>query len=319
MSVIKAKSKLPYEFTEAIYNKFSERNADKILEGMIDKYTTLRVNTIKSSNEEIIKVFEENGIDYDTVDWYENAFIIKNKNEKDLQKLDIYKDGKIYLQSLSSMVPPLILNPKPGEKVLDLTAAPGSKTTQMAALMNNKGEILANEIDKIRFDRLEHNIKKQGVTIATVTNEDGRNAVRKKDEYFDKVLLDVPCSGEGRFIIDKPDTYSTWSIMLVQGLTLLQKELIDSAFKALKPGGELVYSTCTLNREENEKIVNWALNSYNLELEQIHFKVDNMIKGNNKHLREEINKTIKILPSKRTEGFYIAKFKKIDIQSIYDM
>ena len=107
--------------------------------------------------------------------------------------------------------------------------------------------------------------------------------------------------------------------MLVQGLTLLQKELIDSAFKALKPGGELVYSTCTLNREENEKIVNWALNSYNLELEQIHFKVDNMIKGNNKHLREEINKTIKILPSKRTEGFYIAKFKKIDIQSIYDM
>ena len=319
MSVIKAKSKLPYEFTEAIYNKFSERNADKILEGMIDKYTTLRVNTIKSSNEEVIKVFEENGIDYDTVDWYENAFIIKNKNEKDLQKLDIYKDGKIYLQSLSSMVPPLILNPKPGEKVLDLTAAPGSKTTQMAALMNNKGEILANEIDKIRFDRLEHNIKKQGVTIATVTNEDGRNAVRKKDEYFDKVLLDVPCSGEGRFIIDKPDTYSTWSIMLVQGLTLLQKELIDSAFKALKPGGELVYSTCTLNREENEKIVNWALNSYNLELEQIHFKVDNMIKGNNKHLREEINKTIKILPSKRTEGFYIDKFKKIDIQSIYDM
>ena len=319
MSVIKAKSKLPYEFTEAIYNKFSERNADKILEGMIDKYTTLRVNTIKSSNEEVIKVFEENSIDYDTVDWYENAFIIKNKNEKDLQKLDIYKDGKIYLQSLSSMVPPLILNPKPGEKVLDLTAAPGSKTTQMAALMNNKGEILANEIDKIRFDRLEHNIKKQGVTIATVTNEDGRNAVRKKDEYFDKVLLDVPCSGEGRFIIDKPDTYSTWSIMLVQGLTLLQKELIDSAFKALKPGGELVYSTCTLNREENEKIVNWALNSYNLELEQIHFKVDNMIKGNNKHLREEINKTIKILPSKRTEGFYIAKFKKIDIQSIYDM
>ena len=319
MSVIKAKSKLPYEFIEAIYNKFSERNADKILEGMIDKYTTLRVNTLKSSNEEIIKVFEENGIDYDTVDWYENAFIIKNKNEKDLQKLDIYKDGKIYLQSLSSMVPPLILNPKEGEKVLDLTAAPGSKTTQMAALMNNKGEILANEIDKIRFDRLEHNIKKQGVTIATVTNEDGRNAVRKKDEYFDKVLLDVPCSGEGRFIIDKPDTYSTWSIMLVQGLTLLQKELIDSAFKALKPGGELVYSTCTLNREENEKIVNWALNSYNLELEQIHFKVDNMIKGNNKHLREEINKTIKILPSKRTEGFYIAKFKKIDIQSIYDM
>ena len=81
MSVIKAKSKLPYEFTEAIYNKFSERNADKILEGMIDKYTTLRVNTLKSSNEEIIKVFEENGIDYDTVDWYENAFIIKNKNE----------------------------------------------------------------------------------------------------------------------------------------------------------------------------------------------------------------------------------------------
>ena len=319
MSVVKAKSKLPYEFTEAIYNKFSERNADKILEGMVEKYTTLRVNTLKSNNDEVIKVFDENKIDYDKVDWYENAFIIKNKTEKDLQKLDIYKDGKIYLQSLSSMVPPLILDPKEGENVLDLTAAPGSKTTQMAALMNNKGYIQANEIDKIRFDRLEYNIKKQGVTIAEVTNEDGRNAVKKKDEYFDKILLDVPCSGEGRFIIDKPETYSTWSIMLVQGLTMLQKELIDSAFKALKVGGTLVYSTCTLNREENEKIVNWALNSYNLELEQISFKADNMIKGNNKHLREEINKTVKILPSRRTEGFYIAKFKKVDIQSIYDM
>lgn len=319
MSVVKAKSKLPYEFTEAIYNKFSERNADKILEGMVEKYTTLRVNTLKGNNDEVIKVFDENKIDYDKVDWYENAFIIKNKTEKDLQKLDIYKDGKIYLQSLSSMVPPLILDPKEGENVLDLTAAPGSKTTQMAALMNNKGYIQANEIDKIRFDRLEYNIKKQGVTIAEVTNEDGRNAVKKKDEYFDKILLDVPCSGEGRFIIDKPETYSTWSIMLVQGLTMLQKELIDSAFKALKVGGTLVYSTCTLNREENEKIVNWALNSYNLELEQISFKADNMIKGNNKHLREEINKTVKILPSRRTEGFYIAKFKKVDIQSIYDM
>ena len=319
MSVVKAKSKLPYEFTEAIYNKFSERNADKILEGMVEKYTTLRVNTLKGNNDEVIKVFDENKIDYDKVDWYENAFIIKNKTEKDLQKLDIYKDGKIYLQSLSSMVPPLILDPKEGENVLDLTAAPGSKTTQMATLMNNKGYIQANEIDKIRFDRLEYNIKKQGVTIAEVTNEDGRNAVKKKDEYFDKILLDVPCSGEGRFIIDKPETYSTWSIMLVQGLTMLQKELIDSAFKALKVGGTLVYSTCTLNREENEKIVNWALNSYNLELEQISFKADNMIKGNNKHLREEINKTVKILPSRRTEGFYIAKFKKVDIQSIYDM
>lgn len=209
------------------------------------------------------------------------------------------------------MIPPIVLNPKPGEKVLDLTAAPGSKTTEMAALMENKGYILANELDKIRCERLKYNVERQEAKIVEVINERGEKIGDKYPENFDKVLLDTPCSGEGRFIVNRLVTYRDWSPKKVKELSKLQKKLFESAYKALKPNGIMVYSTCTLNQEENEYILDWALKNFNIKLVDIQIEIKDAQKAFSENLDKTMNKAIRILPSKDTEGFFIAKMVKI--------
>ena len=310
LSVLEVKRKLPKIFVKKLYENYTPLTVDRILSGMSgERNTTLRANNIKSNIQKVMDELKENGIKFDRVQWYKDALIIKNVKEKQIQDLEMYNDGEIYVQSLSSMVPPLVLNPKSNEKVLDLTAAPGSKTTQMAAMMENKGYILANELDVLRCERLKYNVEKQRATIIEVNNGRGEVIGKKYDRYFDKVLLDAPCSGEGRFLANDAKTYRSWSERTVKELVKLQKKLFRSAYQALKPGGELVYSTCTLNREENEEILEWAISELNdLKLEIINLEIKNAIKGisNNK----EVEKTIKILPSKDTEGFFVAKLIK---------
>ncbi|WDC84105.1 RsmB/NOP family class I SAM-dependent RNA methyltransferase [Caloramator sp. mosi_1] len=196
-----------------------------------------------------------------------------------MEKLDIYKEGYIYIQSLPSMIPPLVLDPKNGEKVLDMTAAPGSKTTQMAAMMNNEGYILANELDKIRCERLKYNVELQGASIVEVVNGRGEQLGDKYPEEFDKVLLDSPCSGEGRFNIKDVKTYRFWSPKEVNRLSNLQKKLMLSAYKALKKGGIMVYSTCTLNRKENEEVLEWALNNLDIEILDIDLNINGVVEA----------------------------------------
>lgn len=310
-SVAKAKSKLPLDFITELNNTFTPRIVDKILSGMLEKrYTTLRVNSIKYNIEELKKYFDNIGIKYKTVPWYDDALIILNSNESQIQSLEIYKNGFIYMQSLSSMLPPLVLKPKENERVLDLTAAPGSKTTQMASLMNNKGYILANELDKIRCDKLRFNIKMQGATICEVQNGRGEEIGEKYPNEFDKVLLDTPCSGEGRFILQDEKSYKAWSTKEVEDLTKTQKGLFASAYKALKLGGEMVYSTCTLNKFENEEVLNWALNQFNMEIVKIEIELKNTLKGITKGYNNELKNAIRMLPTKEQEGFFVAKLIK---------
>lgn len=307
LSVLEVKRKLPQSFVDNLYELFTPGTVDKILAGMCEeRKTTLRVNTVKSDIQNIMKYLKEKNIKFDRVQWYNDALIIKNANEKDIKKLSIFENGEIYLQSLSSMIPPIILAPKPGEKVLDLTAAPGSKTTEMATFMKNDGYILANELDKIRCERLKYNIEQQGVTIAEVINEYGERVGKKYEEQFDKVLLDTPCSGEGRFIANNPQTYRNWSEKKVSELVKIQKKLFRSAYDALKNDGIMVYSTCTLNRDENEQILEWAISELNLKLLDIKIDIKEAIKGQT----DKTDKSIKILPSKMMEGFFVAKLIK---------
>ena len=312
LSILDVKKKLPKDFIEDIYNNYTPLTVDKILSGMLgDRKTTVRVNTLKSNVQDVIREFKENNIKFDRIEWYKDALVIKNVKEKELQNLEIYQKGKIYLQSLSSMIPPLVLNPKPNEKVLDLTAAPGSKTTEISALMENKGYILANELDSIRCERLRYNIEMQGANIVEVINKRGEKVGEEHKEEFDKVLLDAPCSGEGRFLGNSPKTYRTWSKKTVNELAKLQKKLLKSAYEALKPGGVLVYSTCTLNKKENEEVLEWALENLELKLLDINLDLREKLQGFNEGVNKEISKAIRILPSKNMEGFFIAKFKKI--------
>lgn len=329
LSIQEARKRLPKKFMENMYEMFSPGTVDKLVSGMLsEKYTTLRVNTIKYNIQDLMKNLKENNIKFERVQWYNDALIIKNVKEKDIQKLDVYEKGYIYLQSLPSMVPPIVLNPKEGEKVLDLTAAPGSKTTQIAALMNNKGYILANELDKIRCERLKYNVSVQGANIVEVLNGRGEQLGTKYENYFDKVLLDAPCSGEGRFDAKSVITYKNWSEKTVRDLAKLQKKLFKSAYTTLKQGGIMVYSTCTLNKEENEKILQWALENLNIKLLDINIEIKEAIPAFNdnnidnedfNNFREindtkkmnNLNKAIRILPSKNMEGFFVAKLQKI--------
>ena len=307
LSVLEVKRKLPQVFIENLYELFSPLTVDKILAGMAgERYTTLRVNTLKYDIQSLMRDFKEKNIKFERVPWYQDALIIKNVTEKEIQKLDLFEKGYIYLQSLSSMVPPLVLSPKQGEKVLDLTAAPGSKTTQMAAIMQNKGEILANELDKIRCERLQYNVTAQGASIVTVNNDYGERIGAKYPETFDKVLLDTPCSGEGRFIASDAKTYRNWSEKKVAELVKIQRKLLRNSYEALKPNGIMVYSTCTLNLAENEQILEWALEQFDLKLLDIDLELRETEKGQTLNTQ----KAIKILPSKNMEGFFVAKLQK---------
>ncbi len=311
LSIKEMRNRLPKEFMQFLYEKYTPLKVDQILLGMTEnRYTTLRVNTLKYDIQSLMKNFKEKNIKFERVPWYKDALIIKNTNEKQIQKLEIYEKGYIYIQSLSSMIPPLVLNPKIGEKVLDLTAAPGSKTTELVALMYNDGYILANEVDKIRCERLKYNVEKQGTSIVEVINERGEKIGDKYPKYFDKVLLDTPCSGEGRFIVNSVATYRDWSPKKVKDLSKLQKKLFESAYKALKDNGTMVYSTCTLNEQENEIILDWAIKNFNLKLIDIELEIKNKEQGFCDNLDRTINKAIRILPSKETEGFFVAKLIK---------
>lgn len=294
------------EIPQFLINKLTKQypsSINDILNGYKEnRATTLRVNTLKSSKEEIINILKENEIAFDDVSWYNEALIIYSDINK-IKELNIYDEGKIYLQSLSSMIPPLILNPKEQEMILDMAAAPGGKTTEIQSLANNKAMITATEKNKIRSDRLKYNIEKQGAKKINVLNIDAR----KIDEFyrFDKILLDAPCSGSGTLSIND-NSIDSFNEELIKRSISIQKELITEAIKHLKINGELTYSTCSILKEENEDIIEYILQNNNIELVPIE-PIKNI-----PLLENQLPGTITVCPTKYYEGFYVAKIKRIN-------
>ena len=311
ISVSEIRHRLPDAFLDAIDERYSPLTVDQILLGLSgERDTTLRVNTLRADVREVMRLFQKKNIKFVRVPWCRDALDLKNADERTIQKLPIYQEGGVYLQSLSSMLPPLALAPEPGERVLDLTAAPGSKTTQMAAMMENRGFLLANELDKIRCERLRYNLEVQGVTIATVCTGAGEKVGQAHPAEFDRVLLDAPCSGEGRFLANKSITYRNWSERTVQQCARVQRRLLQSACQALKPGGILVYSTCTLNLTENEQVLDWALQSLPLEMLDLDLQVPGSRPAFAAGYRPAVGKALRILPSRTMEGFFVSKLRK---------
>ena len=289
-----------YSKLDGVYNK----DLENILSSYNSKRkVTLRVNTFKTTNLEVKTVLKSKNIEFSLVPWYEDALILENACEDDIKSLDIYKNGEIYLQSLSSMMPALVINPLEGESILDMAASPGGKTTQMANLSNNMALIMACEKNKIRADRLKYNILKQGSKRVNVVVSDAR----KLDDFFsfDKILLDAPCSGSGTLNINDPKIGEIFTEDLVNRSVCVQKELISKAISLLKVGGELVYSTCSILKEENEDVVNSVLTE-GLEIVPID---ENLFSGS-PILPVNIAGTICICPTELYEGFFVAKIRK---------
>lgn len=300
------KNNIPEFLYNKLINDYGESLTNKIIEGYNKKrLLTLRVNSIKSNIKEIKEVLDNLNIKYESVSWYKDALVI-NGDIKDITELDIYKNGLIYVQSLSSMLPPLVLNPMANENILDMTAAPGSKTTQIAALSNNNALITAVEKNKIRIERLKYNIDKLGAKRISIISKDARNI----DDYFsfDKILLDAPCSGSGTVLVSDNSINNITEELITRSVST-QYELLEKAIKVLKPNHELVYSTCSILKEENEENVKKIMDKYNLKI----IPIDTNEYEGIELLPVSIDGTMCVCPNEYYEGFFVAKLKKSDI------
>jgi 16S rRNA (cytosine1407-C5)-methyltransferase len=309
----------PAPFVEKLRRIIPANQWDKVYRSFsTERPTTFRVNTLKTKTGSVKERLESQGLKIENVPWYKDAFILRKGKLRDLERTELYEKGEIYVQGLSSMLPPLVLAPEPGEKVLDLTAAPGSKTTEIACLMNNQGEITANDNNPIRVEKLKANAALQGASIVTVLDPDDGGLVWKdRHETFDRVLLDAPCSSEGRFQLDTPSTYGYWREDTNRKMAKDQRRLLKSAVLSVKPGGTLVYSTCTFSPEENEMVVQWALETYGdaLKVEDITLSLPLYSRGlsqwGDQKFESTVTKSVRVLPSPDVEGFFVTRFKKM--------
>ena len=290
---------IPEFFSEKLLAQYGEELIKQIIDGYSkQRAVTLRVNTIKSNKENIKLKLQEAGIETEDVSWYQDGLIIKNAREDEIKKLNIYENREIYLQSLSSMLPPIVLEPIEGENILDMAAAPGGKTTEIAALTQNKAFITACEKNKIRAERLKYNLQKQGVGCVNVMLEDAR----KLSDFFsfDKILLDAPCSGSGTMSVFDDGFCNE----LINRSSRTQEELLRKALKILKPGGEMIYSTCSILAQENEDVLKKVVLKSGAEIVPLE-PIDGI-----PTLPTSIEGVMCVCPTELYEGFFVARIKK---------
>ena len=295
--------------------KMPDLNLDLLLEAYRRPLpTSFRVNTLKMDEYEILEMLKERGVSFKKIPWARYGYLVES-NSIDLGKTLEHMLGLIYIQAPISMVPVEVLDPKPGEKVLDLCAAPGSKSTQIAQLLNGLGVLVANDISFERVKALASNLQRFGVLNVIITLMDGRKFPRFGHECFDKVLVDAPCSSLG--IVSKNwGIARSWSPEIVERLSKVQHQLIVAGFDCLKPDGELVYATCTLTVEENEMVVQHLLEKRgNAVLKEIDLPSlkhrRGIVEWNGTKFDEELRKTIRVMPYDNwAEGFYVARILK---------
>lgn len=295
---------IPDFFYEMLIKQYGKEITQKIIVGYSAKrITTLRVNSLKANVLKIKNELDKLNIKYENVPWSKEALIIKNEDEKTIQSLDMYENGEIYLQSLSSMLPPIILNPKKNTDILDMTAAPGGKTTQMSALTQNRAHITACEMNVVRSERLKYNIEKQGANVYVMVSDS-----RKIDDFFsfDSILLDAPCSGSGTLNINNANIEKYFTEKLIEKSKKAQLTLLKKAIKILKPGKEMVYSTCSVLDCENEEIVKQVLKQGDIEIVPIEFEGMESLPM----LPTSLQGTLCICPNELYEGFFVAKIRK---------
>ena len=254
--------------------------------------TTIRVNRLKTTKEELINWLEKEEIEYNNVNKEDNLaedFLILNK-VKNIENLDLFKEGFFTIQDISAGLTAKILNPKQGENVLDACSAPGGKTTYIAELMKNSGNIEAWDIHEHRTKLVEKNAQRLGIKIIDTHVKDATKYDEKLNEKFDKILLDVPCLGIG-VIKRKPDIKWQRKVEDIQEITEIQKTILNNCSQYLKKGGDMVYSTCSIFKEENEDIIKEFLEkNCNFEIKS--------------------NTIINIIPDEEKDGFFICKLHK---------
>lgn len=293
-------------------------------EGVLEAFSherrwSFRLNELKTDWKDVFDEFEQKWIIIESFVWIPGVFVFDRVHEFAIKWTRAFYDGKIYLQGIASILPVLALDVQWGDQVLDICAAPGSKTTQMAMLMKNEWKIVALEQNQIRFDKLMHNIKLQWATIVEWVKIDATLFfARPSGILFDRILLDAPCSAEGRILLSNEKSYGFWSLENTKKKAELQYKLLLNSFSRLKVGGVLVYSTCTLAPEENEWVISRFLTDYPVaRLESIDVGLSHaswwkngLLSFGKSEYGEKLKNAVRILPSSETEGFFVVKISK---------
>ncbi|MFP4656720.1 MAG: NOL1/NOP2/sun family putative RNA methylase [Candidatus Woesearchaeota archaeon] len=230
---------------------FSEEN--------IDLRPSLRVNTLKISHKALLPRMKKENVRLEKIDALSDGY--NYSSSFSLGATPEYLMGYYYLQETASQMASEYLDPSPGELVLDMCSAPGSKTTHIAQLMKNEGVIIALEKKRHRIPSLKNNLERMGVSNTIVYNMDARDCA-SLGKTFDKILLDAPCSGN--FVTDK-DWFSKRDLTSIRTNSRTQRELLEAAVKVVKQGGIILYSTCSMEPEENEEVADWAVSKLGLE------------------------------------------------------
>ncbi|NPA93869.1 MAG: RsmB/NOP family class I SAM-dependent RNA methyltransferase [Thermodesulfobacteria bacterium] len=268
-----------------------------------------RINTIKTGVDEAKNFLRQEGVEFQDTIIPELIKVVHHNHKRPLLS---YHLGYIYPQALSSCMPVLALDPRPGEMVLDMCAAPGGKATYIAQRMEDTGFVVANDRKRGRITSLLANVKRLGITNTLVTQARGEHL--DLPYKFDKVLVDAPCSGQGKYRIDPVSGTLKHVVKGKTDLSAIQKALIKRAFDTLKPGGILVYSTCTLSVEENEEVVDFLLNRRRAKLLALELPIDfspgiTQFKG--KKYNEQLELTGRFYPHRiDSVGFFVAKIAK---------
>jgi len=304
-------SPLPPRYLERLRLILREGPLAACLEAMTQEpATAFRVNPLKSTLPQALQALAR--FELTPLPWKTDAFVVPHSQRRALTESDPCRQGWIYLQNPASMIPPLVLDPQPGERVLDLASAPGSKTLQIAGMMGGEGRISAVEMVRDRFFRLKANLEVHGAGWVQTYLKDGTGVGRSCPEWFDRVLLDAPCSGEGRFNALYPETYASWSVAKIREMSRKQQRLLSSAARALKPGGVLVYSTCALAPEENELVVARAL-AWGLEIEKVAPPcpaLPGLTAWQGKELPPTLSRCLRLAPDGLLEGFFVCRMRK---------
>ncbi|WP_010248191.1 RsmF rRNA methyltransferase first C-terminal domain-containing protein [Acetivibrio cellulolyticus] len=302
--------KLPVEFLDKIKNLLDAAEYEDFIKSYdLPRFYGLRVNTLKISVEEFLKI---SPFKLEPIPWTKDGFYY-NEGENP-GKHPYYYAGLYYIQEPSAMLPGAVIDAKPGENILDLCAAPGGKTVQIAAGMKGKGLLVANDINSDRVKALVKNIELCGITNAVVTNDSPQNLSAKFNHFFDKILIDAPCSGEGMFRKDE-DAAKSWGKYKCDLCSGMQRDILGHVDGMLKPGGYLVYSTCTFSPEENEQMIAAFLESHpDYELFEVP-KTGGIDDGRPQWSdnNSELKKTARLWPHKiKGEGHFVALLHKKD-------
>lgn len=286
----------------------------KVIEKMVTVKPLQSLRSTVKTDETTITGIKSSGCEIIPLPWAKGAFAIQNGYNSPVlhEKMSF---GECYIQNASSYIPVIELDPQNGDKILDLCSAPGGKASYIAYLSNNKSELTINDADQKRLQNEITLLTSQGVKIAKTICMSAEKLDPKELGLFDKILLDAQCSNESAIIFPIAENLSYWSINKIEELSGKQRQMIRNAFKLLKPGGRLVYSTCTYAPEENERVINTLLKeNENAIIEDISLELPCMTKGltewNNEKYHPSLEKCVRIMPDPLFKGFFVAVIEK---------